>query len=52
MEGEGTIRLENQHVEVTRGVGVYLAPSETATLRAADGARMKLFHLIVPRIPK
>jgi hypothetical protein len=52
MEGKGVIRLNNQDVEVTRGAGVYLGPSESATLRAADGASMKLFHLIVPRIPK
>ena len=52
MEGEGTIRLESQTVEVTRGAGVYLGPSETAVLRAANGSSMKLFHLVVPRIPK
>jgi quercetin dioxygenase-like cupin family protein len=52
MEGKGTIRLENQDFEVTRGAGVYLGPSESATLRPADGASMKLFHLVVPRIPK
>jgi hypothetical protein len=51
MEGKGVIRLNNQDVEVTRGAGVYLGPSEGATLRAAEGASMKLFHLIVPRIP-
>ena len=52
MEGKGAIRLENQEVEVSRGAGVYLGPSESATLRAAEGAAMKLFHLVVPRIPK
>jgi AraC-like ligand binding domain len=52
MEGKGVIRLNNQDVEVTRGAGVYLGPSESAALRAADGASMKLFHLIVPHIPK
>ena len=52
MEGKGVIRLNNQDVEVTQGAGVYLGPSESATLRAADGASMKLFHLIVPRNPK
>ncbi len=51
MEGRGTISLGNQSVDVTRGAGVYLGPSETATLRAAEGASLKLFHLIVPRIP-
>jgi hypothetical protein len=52
MEGQGVIRLNNQDVEVTRGGGVYLGPSESATLRAAEGGSMKLFHLVVPRIPK
>jgi glyoxylate utilization-related uncharacterized protein len=52
MEGKGAIRLENQDFEVSRGAGVYLGPSESATLRAAEGASMKLFHLVVPRIPK
>lgn len=52
MEGNGTIRLENKDYEVTRGAGVYLGPAESASLRAADGASMKLFHLLVPRIPK
>ncbi len=52
MEGRGTIRLDNRDYQVTRGAGVYLGPSETATLRAADNASMKLFHLVVPRIPK
>jgi hypothetical protein len=52
MEGQGTIRLDNKDYEVTRGAGVYLGPAETASLSAAEGASMKLFHLIVPRIPK
>ena len=52
MEGQGSIRLEGQDYEVSRGAGVYLGPSETATIRAADGASAKLFHLTVPQIPK
>ena len=52
MEGKGTIRLENKDYEVSRGVGVYLGPAESASLKAAEGASMKLFHLVVPRIPK
>jgi quercetin dioxygenase-like cupin family protein len=51
MEGKGTIRLENQDYEVSKGAGVYLGPSETATLQAAPGASLKLFHLVVPQIP-
>jgi hypothetical protein len=33
-------------------MGVYLGPSETATIQAADGATLKFFHLVVPQIPK
>jgi hypothetical protein len=52
MEGKGSIHLDKQDHEVTKGMGVYLGPSETATIRAADGASVKLFHLVVPQIPK
>jgi quercetin dioxygenase-like cupin family protein len=52
MEGKGSITLEGKDYEVGKGAGVYLGPSETATLQAADGASLKLFHLIVPQIPK
>jgi hypothetical protein len=52
MEGKGSIRLDSKSYTVERGAGVYLGPEETATIRPADGASLKLFHLIVPRIPK
>jgi mannose-6-phosphate isomerase-like protein (cupin superfamily) len=51
MEGSGQIRLENKDYDVSRGAGVYLGPSETATIQAAADSPLKLFHLIVPRIP-
>jgi quercetin dioxygenase-like cupin family protein len=51
MEGKGSIHLDNKDYQVSRGAGVYLGPSETATIQAADGASLKLFHLVVPRIP-
>jgi AraC-like ligand binding domain len=51
MEGSGKIRLENQDYDVARGAGVYLGPSETATIQAGGSSRLKLFHLVVPRIP-
>jgi glyoxylate utilization-related uncharacterized protein len=51
MDGKGTIRLENKDYEVSKGAGVYLGPSESATIQAGTGASLKLFHLIVPRIP-
>jgi hypothetical protein len=52
MEGQGTIRLDGKDYAVTKGAGVYLAPSETATIQTSPGASVKLFHLTVPRIPK
>ena len=52
MEGSGTITLENRDYEVPRGSGVYLGPSETATIKAGEGQSLKLFHLEVPPIPK
>jgi hypothetical protein len=51
MEGSGQIRLENKDYDVGRGAGVYLGPSETATIQAGGSASLKLFHLVVPRIP-
>jgi mannose-6-phosphate isomerase-like protein (cupin superfamily) len=51
MEGSGKIRLEGQEHEVGKGMGVYLGPSETASISAA-GSPLKIFHLEVPRIPQ
>ena len=50
MEGAGKIRLDNQDYHVSKGAGVYLGPAESATIQAAQGASLKLFHLIVPQI--
>jgi quercetin dioxygenase-like cupin family protein len=52
MDGKGTISLDGKDYDVTKGAGVYLGPSESAEIRAAGGAPLKLFHLIVPQIPK
>ena len=52
MEGKGRIRLNDKDYDVEKGAGVYLGPSETATIAAATGASLKLFHLVVPQIPK
>jgi hypothetical protein len=52
MEGKGSIRLNDRDYQVEKGGGVYLGPSETATIQAGSGASLKLFHLVVPRIPK
>src|SRR6266850_5762484 len=51
MEGKGRINLENKDHDVTKGMGIYLGPSETATISAA-GDSVKLFHLVVPQIPR
>lgn len=51
MEGQGQIRLDNKDYNVSKGAGVYLGPSEGATISAAGTAPLKLFHLVVPRIP-
>ena len=51
MEGHGSIRLENQSHDVREGMGVYLGPSEHATIQAASDTTIKLLHLVVPPIP-
>jgi hypothetical protein len=52
MDGKGSIRLNDKAYDVEKGGGIYLGPSETATIQAASGASLKLFHLVVPQIPK
>jgi hypothetical protein len=51
MEGQGSIHLDNKDYDVSRGAGVYLGPSESAIIQAGVGSTVKLFHLMVPRIP-
>ena len=51
MDGKGRITLDGKQYDVGKGAGVYLGPSERATIEAADGA-LKLFVLVVPKIPK
>ena len=50
MDGRGRIKLDNKNYDVTKGAGIYLGPSETASIEASGGT-LKLFHLIVPKIP-
>lgn len=52
MEGAGSIRLEGKDHEVSKGMGVYLGPSESASIQAGAGGALKLFHLEVPQIPR
>lgn len=48
MEGEGTITLDGKDYDVAKGAGIYLGPSETASIRQRGAAALKLFHLVVP----
>lgn len=52
MDGNANIGLEGKSYDVKKGAGVYLGPQETATLTAPAGGSAKLFHLVVPQIPK
>lgn len=52
MDGKGSIRLNDKAYDVEKGGGVYLGPTESASIQAANGASLKLFHLVVPQIPK
>ena len=47
MAGEAVIMLDAAAYPVTKGAGVYLAPSESAQIRHAGTAPLKLFHLTV-----
>lgn len=52
MEGEGLITLNSREHRVAKGAGVYLGPSESARITQVGSTPLKLFHLVVPRIPK
>jgi mannose-6-phosphate isomerase-like protein (cupin superfamily) len=49
LEGEGTIRLNDQEHKVTKGAGIYLGPSESARISQSGNATLKLFDIIVPK---
>src|ERR1700733_12251747 len=51
MEGKGKIRLNGKDYDVAKGAGVYLGPSEGASIEVSGCDSLKLFHLIVPKIP-
>ena len=50
MEGDGVITLDKKDYEVSKGAGVYLGPRETAAVRQAGSAPLKLLHLVVLKI--
>jgi glyoxylate utilization-related uncharacterized protein len=49
MEGEATITLNAKAHDVAKGHGLYLGPSESATISQRGTAPVKLFHLVVPK---
>ncbi|HKV04864.1 MAG TPA: AraC family ligand binding domain-containing protein [Candidatus Acidoferrales bacterium] len=51
MEGNGSIRLDKKDYDVSKGAGVYLGPSESATIEPATGASLKVLRLMVSQIP-
>jgi glyoxylate utilization-related uncharacterized protein len=50
MEGEATINLNGADHQVAKGAGVYLGPSETASVAHTGVAPLKLFHVTVPKL--
>ena len=52
MEGKGQIRFSGRDLDIEKGGGIYLGPSEDATIQATAGTTLKLFQLIVPKIPQ
>jgi len=51
MEGEATITMESKDHGVRKGAGVYVGPSDFVTIKHAGTAPLKLFQLVVPRLP-
>ena len=47
MEGNAMITLEAKSYPVSKGAGIYLGPSETATIAQTGAASLKLLHLVV-----
>ncbi len=50
MEGNGVIALNGKDYEVGKGAGIYLGPTEKASIRHAGSGTLKLFHLVVPKL--
>jgi len=50
IEGDGVITLKDKDYEVVQGAGIYLGPRETASIKPAGLAALRLFHLIVPKV--
>lgn len=48
MEGEARITLDGRTYDVGKGGGIYLGPTESASIDQSGDAPLKLFHLVVP----
>lgn len=48
MEGQGVISLDGDDYDVDKGAGIYLGPSEAASISQRGDTTLKLFHLVVP----
>jgi glyoxylate utilization-related uncharacterized protein len=51
MDGEANILLNAAPHRVVKGGGVYLGPSESARIEQRGAETLKIFHLVVPRLP-
>jgi len=51
MDGEDRITLHGKAYDAGKGAGIYLGPSESATIESMNGF-LKLFVLVVRKIPK
>jgi glyoxylate utilization-related uncharacterized protein len=51
IEGEGTITVDSKEHSARKGSGVYLGPSEGATIKQTGSTTLKLLHLVVPILP-
>jgi len=49
MEGEATVTVNTKAHEVAKGNGIYLGPSESASIAHRGTAPVKLFQLVVPK---
>lgn len=49
MEGQAKVKLDGKDYDIAKGSGVYLGPSETASITAIAGGEAKLFQLVVPK---
>jgi glyoxylate utilization-related uncharacterized protein len=52
MAGDGVVTMGARDHDLRQGAGVYLGPRETVSIRQSGRETLKLFHLVVPRLPE